>query len=198
MSTSFRSLACILCLLTVAKAIQADDSKIGSPAPQWSGLAGVDGRVHSLDELDEAKVVVVAFTCNSCPYATAYEDRLVEFANEYAPKGVALVAINVSNEEDDNMAAMTKRANIKGYSFPYLSDPSQKTGKAYGAKVTPHLFVLDENRKIAYVGAFDNAKNEAKVTKQYLRDAVDALLAGKTPEVSQTRAAGCSIRYEDD
>lgn len=170
----------------------------GSNAPAWHDLPGVDDKRHSLADLDREKLVVVAFTCNSCPFAVSYEDRLTEFAKEYGPKGVEVVAINVNTEEEDRLPAMKVRASEKGFPFPYLFDETQAIGHAYGAKVTPHLFVLDRERKIAYVGAFDNSRRPEKVTKQYVRDAVNALLAGEKPAVTKTNATGCSIHYEEE
>lgn len=169
----------------------------GSVAPAWENLVGVDDGKHSLADLKDAAIVVVAFTCNSCPFAKDYEDRFIAFAKKYAERGVRLVAMNVNTEEADRLPAMKARAKEKSFPFPYLYDPTQKIGMAYGARVTPHLFILDKERKIAYVGAFDNARRAANVKKRYVEDAVEALLAGKTPQESQTRAAGCTIHYEE-
>lgn len=169
----------------------------GAMAPAWANLPGVDGRPHSLAELAEAKVIVVAFLSNVCPFSEDYEDRLNAFAREYAPRGVRVVAINVQaqTEEDESLEAMKERALAKRFVFGYLKDPSQAIGKAYGAKVTPHFFVLSAHRRIAYVGAFDDARKPERVQKRYLRDAVEALLTGRDPAPNQTRAAGCSIDY---
>ena len=168
----------------------------GNKAPVWHKLPGVDGKVHSLADLKSQAVVVVAFTCNSCPYAKAYEGRFIEFAKEHSAKGVAFVAINVNTQEEDRLPKMKARAAEKGFPFPYLFDASQQIGRDYGARVTPHLFVLDRDRNVAYVGAFDNARRVERVTERYVRDAVTALLAGQRPKVAKTSAAGCSIRYE--
>lgn len=168
----------------------------GSAAPIWKDLPGVDDKLHSLDDLKDAKVVVVAFTCNSCPYSVSYEDRLIAFAKEYAARDVRLVAINVNPDDDDRLPKMKERAQQKQFPFPYLYDASQKIGRAYGAAVTPHLFVLDAHRRVAYIGAFDDARKRERVKQQYVRAAVEALLAGQKPPVAQTRATGCSIRYE--
>jgi thiol-disulfide isomerase/thioredoxin len=168
----------------------------GTKGPAWSKLVGVDGKKHSLADLADAKVVVVVFTCNSCPFSVDYEDRLIAFAKEQAPKGVALVAINVNKEDEDSLEKMKERAAAKSFPFAYLHDPSQEIGKAYGAKVTPHVFVLDADRNVAYVGAFDNARKADKAAKHYVQDAVGALLAGDRPATAKTSAAGCSIKYE--
>lgn len=170
--------------------------KIGDPAPDFKDIIGIDDKTHSLADYKDAKVVVVVFTCNHCPVAVAYEDRLVKFHADYKDKGVQLIAINVNNLPADRLDKMKERAAAKGFNFPYLYDSSQKVGRDFGAKVTPHFFVLDGERKIAYIGAFDNSQNESKVEKHYLRDAVDALLAGKTPPEPVTKQFGCGIKYE--
>ena len=169
---------------------------VGDPAPAWKDLAGVDGREHSLAEHANAKAIVVVFTCNHCPVAQAYQDRLVQLASDYQPKGVELVAINVNNLEADKLPAMKQRAEEKGFKFDYLYDPSQEIGRAYGATVTPHVFLLDGARNVAYIGAVDDNMNEAKVTKRYLRDAIDAVLAGSKPQTDDTKPVGCGIRYD--
>jgi peroxiredoxin len=170
---------------------------IGAPGAAWANLEGTDGKMHSLSDLADAQVVAVVFTCNKCPVAVAYEDRLMKFAEDYKDKGVALVAINVNNAEADKLPAMKERAEEKGFNFAYLYDPSQESARAYGAAVTPHAFVLDKSRNVVYMGAIDdNWEDEAAVTNHSLRDAVEAAMAGKTPEVAQTDAVGCGIQYE--
>ena len=116
---------------------------VGDPAPAWEGLIGVDDQKHSLGEHADAKAVVVVFTCNHCPVAQAYEDRIVEIASDYKDKGVDVVAINVNNMEADKLPAMKERAEERGFKFDYLYDPSQEIGRAFGATVTPHAFLLD-------------------------------------------------------
>jgi peroxiredoxin len=173
-----------------------DEFGIGGPAPKFQDLTGVDDKKHSLDDFADAKAVAVVFTCNSCPVAVAYEDRLVAFQNDYADKGVQLVAINVNNAEPDKLPAMKDRATEKGFQFPYVYDPTQQVARDYGAEVTPHVFLLDGNRQLAYVGPVDDNVDGASVSKQYLRDAADAVLAGKTPETTAAEPVGCSIKYE--
>ena len=169
--------------------------QIGQKAPDFS-LPATDGKTYSLADFADATTLVIFFTCNHCPVAVAYEDRLVKFQADYKDKGVQLIAINVNNLPADRLDKMKERAAAKGFNFPYLYDSSQKVGRDFGAKVTPHIFVLDGQRKIAYMGAFDNSQNESKVEKHYLRDAVDALLAGKTPPEPVTKQFGCGIKYE--
>lgn len=183
-------------LVALAGLVAVEPIKPGAAAPAWKNLPGVDGKNHSLDDLDGAKVVVVVFTCNTCPFSVDYEDRINSFTSKYADRGVKVVAINVNTEEGDRLADMKKRAKEKGFVFPYLHDESQKIGKAYGARVTPHCFVLDSERKVVYVGAFDDARKPDRVTREYLKTAVEATLQGKRPPTVQTKAAGCSIKYE--
>jgi thiol-disulfide isomerase/thioredoxin len=165
-------------------------------APAWENLEGTDGKQHSLIELSDAKAVAVVFTCNTCPVAQAYEDRLIQLANDYQEKGVVFVAINVNKDEANALPAMKERAEEKGFTFAYLFDPSQKIARDYGATVTPHAFLLDQDRKVVYVGAIDDNQNQSAVQKQHLRDAIDATLGGQPPELATTEPAGCGIKYE--
>ena len=182
--------------VTLAIAASASAIEIGAAGPAWKGLAGVDGKTHSLGELKSAKAIVICFTCNHCPVAVAYEDRLIKFVKDYKGKDVALVAINVNNMDADKLPAMKVRAKEKGFKFAYLYDPSQKIGRAFGAKVTPHVFVLDGKRRIAYQGSFDDNMNVKKAQHHYVRDAVDAILAGKSPAKTTSKPFGCGIKYE--
>ncbi len=182
--------------LTLAGRAQAAKLKIGDAAPEFSALVGVDGQKHSLADYQHAKIVVVVFTCNHCPVARAYEDRLVALQKDYRAKGVQLVAVNVNNLAADRLDKMKQRAKQKGFNFPYLYDPTQKIGRDYGATVTPHVFVLDGNRKVAYMGAVDDSMAAANVKTHYLRDTLDALLAGGEPPKQITKQFGCSIKYE--
>lgn len=169
---------------------------IGDAAPAWKNLPGVDGKTHSLADLKEIPVIVVVFTCNSCPYAVDYEDRINALAKEHAgdsPK-VRVVAINVNLASEDRLPKMQARAKEKGFAFPYLFDESQEIAKAYGATRTPEFFVLNKERKIVYMGAMDDNSNAEKVTKQYVKPAIAAAFEGKT--VKETVAIGCNIRFK--
>ena len=136
---------------------------------------------------------MLVFTCNHCPVARAYEDRLVALQKDYEPKGVQFVAVNVNNIPADRLDKMKKRAKAKGLQFPYLYDSTQKIGHDYGATVTPHVFVLDKDRKIAYMGAVDDNMQVDKVKKHYLRNALDASLAGKNrPRSRPSNSAAAS------
>lgn len=169
----------------------------GDPAPVFSGIPAVLGDKDTSLNLGDIKedVVVVVFLANHCPVVTAYEDRLIDFANDYKGKNVKVVALCVNDMDSDRLPAIKDRVKEKGYNYVYGYDASQKVGKAYGATKTPQLFVLDKTRTIRYTGAMDDNQNEAKVQKTYLRDAVDAVLKGETVEVTETRAVGCGIGY---
>ena len=140
--------------------------------------------------------MVLVFICNHCPVANAYEERLIALAKDFQPKGVQFVAVNVNNIPPDRLEPMKKRAVDKNYNFPYLYDSSQKIGHDYGATKTPHVFVLDKDRKIAYMGAVDDSQSADNVKQHYLHDAIEALLVGKAPAKAVTQQVGCSIKYE--
>ncbi|HMP79813.1 MAG TPA: thioredoxin family protein [Pirellulaceae bacterium] len=170
----------------------ADDLtlKSGDAAPDFKATATCGTEV-SLENFKDAQAVVVIFNCNTCPVAIAYEDRINEFAKSYADKGVAVVVIN--NHRSEDLDAMKQRAEEKGFTFPYVYEGSGDSARAYGAKVTPHCFVLCQDRKIAYQGAFDN--DQRNPTEHYVADAVNALLEGKTVNVTYKPAFGCSIKF---
>ncbi len=170
---------------------------IGDAAPQFSGLQGIDGKTYSLADYEKKDVVVLVFTCNHCPVAVAYNDRFNTFVADYKDKPVEFLAVNVNATPNESLDAMKEFAKEQDLQYVYASDDSQQSGKAYGAAVTPHVFVLDKERKIAYMGAWDdNPMNAEKVEKTYVRDAVEALLSGKAPEVTETQQVGCGIRYQ--
>ena len=189
-----------LALLVLAGGSAAKDVKVGDKAPDWSGIIGVDDKKHGLDNYKDAKALILVFTCNHCPVAKAYEDRLVQLQKDYGAKGAQVLAVNVNNLPADRLDKMKERAGEKKFNFPYLYDPTQKMGRDYGAKVTPHVFILgkatNEGRKVQYIGALDNNMKAEKADKHYVRDALDALLADKEPPLAETKAFGCSIKYE--
>jgi len=170
--------------------------KVGDQAPDWSNIIGVDDKRHSLSDYADAKLIVLVFTCNHCPVAVAYEDRLIQLQKDYKDKGVQVIAVNVNNIPEDRLDRMKIRAQEKGFNFPYIYDPTQKMGHDYGALVTPHFYVLDQQRKIAYIGALDDNNNPERVKAQWLRNALDALLANKPVELAETKARGCTVKYE--
>jgi peroxiredoxin len=183
--------------------------EVGQKGPSFSSLAGVDGKDHGLADYAESKAVVLVFTCNHCPVAKAYEDRLIAIQSDYKAKGVQLIAINSNSPKkapQDGFEKMKERAEGKNlgdwresekpFNFPYVVDATQEVAKAYGATCTPHVFVLDKDRKLAYMGAVDDNMNPDKVKQQSLRDALDAVLGGKQPEKPVTKQFGCGIKWE--
>jgi len=175
---------------------------VGQKAPDISGIEAFNpqnGETSSLNLGDiKDDVTVVVFLANHCPVVIAYEDRIQEFTDAYKAKGVKVVAIATSGkstEKADNLDAIKARAKDGKFNYVYGYDKSQDIGRSYGATNTPQFFVLDKDKTIRYMGAMDDNQNEGKVTKQYLRDAVDALLAGKEVSVKETRAVGCGIQY---
>jgi len=174
--------------------------KVGDKAPDFSGIPAVSptGEQSSLTLSDlKEDVVVLVFLANHCPVVLACDDRIIDFANDYKDKPVRLVAVSVNNLDSDRLPGIKQHMKDKKLNYTYGYDESQAIGRAYGATNTPQFFVLDKERKIRYMGSMDDsAMNESKVTKHYLRDAVDALLAGKTPSVEETRPIGCSVKYK--
>lgn len=189
---NFLTLAAALVVTAFVGSQAMAEVAIGDKAPAWSKLPGVDGKEHSLADLKDSKLVVVTFTCNRCPMSVKYEDRFVEFTKKYKGKGVSFVAIDCNG---DTMEHMKARAEEKGFNFAYIADESQASGKAYGATVTPHMFILDQNRTVAYTGAFDNNKDGSE-RQNFVIDAVESLLAGKKVETAKTQQFGCRIPYK--
>lgn len=171
---------------------------IGDTAPAFADLEGVDGKAHSLAEYRDRELLVLVITCNECPVACDYEDRVQALTKKFAAPDskVGVVALNVCTGEEEALPAMKKRAAKRGFAFPYLADPTQKIGRALGATVTPEFFVLDRERKVVYMGAMDDHQQPEKVKKRYLEPALDALLKGDKPVRAETAAHGCSIEYK--
>ena len=168
--------------------------EIGAPTPIWKDLRGTDGKEHSLSDFKEAAAIVVVFTCNDCPYAQGYEERLAKLMTDYKERGLAIIAINPNKTED--LEAMRARAKERKFPYPYVQDATQEIAKKFGALRTPEVFLLDKQRKIAYTGAIDDATIPGgKPNVKFLQDAVDAVLAGKEPPKTVTRAVGCTIRW---
>jgi peroxiredoxin len=182
--------------------------EIGAAAPDFE-LPGVDGKTYRLADFADAKVLVVVFTCNHCPTAQAYEDRLVRLHADYRDRGVAVVAISPNDPKavrldelgytdlGDSLEEMKIRAKDKGFKFPYLYDgENQRTSAAFGVLATPHVFIFDARRKLRYVGRVDDS--EVGVVKSHdARNAIEALLAGRPVPVEKTRVFGCSTKWSD-
>lgn len=185
-------------LLTLAGFSQG--YKVGDVATDFK-LLNVDGKYVSMANFPEAKGFIIVFTCNHCPFSVAYEDRLIELHNKFAPKGFPVIAINPNDpavEPRDSYELMKVRAKEKGFPFPYLFDDGQKVYPVYGATHTPHVYLLERvggQLKVAYIGGIDDSpRDPAQVQEKYLANAVKALLDGKRPEPSVTRAIGCTIK----
>jgi peroxiredoxin len=173
--------------------------QLGSLAPDFN-LPGVDGKNHSLADYQAAKFLVVVFSSNHCPYVVGSEDRMIRFHADYALRGVAMVAINANEtvgHPTDSFEHMVQRAKDKQFKFDYLRDDSQEIALAYGALRTPHYYVFDAARKLRYTGRMDdNPRNPGTETTHELRDALDALLAGKEPAVPLTNPIGCNVKWQ--
>lgn len=175
---------------------------IGSEAMDFS-LKNIDNKMVSLADYPETKGFIVIFTCNHCPYAKAYESRIIALNNKYASKGYPVIAINPNDpsvQPEDSFEKMQERAKEKGFNFPYLLDEGQKVYPVYGATKTPHVYILNkENGKniVKYIGAIDNNyENEKDVSERYVEDAVNALLAGTPIKTTTTVAIGCTIKVK--
>jgi thiol-disulfide isomerase/thioredoxin len=203
------TISCIFLASVSARSADApvDLLPLGAAAPDFS-LPGVDGRTWALKDFASAKALVVVFTCNHCPSAQAHEERIKKLVNDYRAKGVAVVAISPNDPRSvrldelgytdlgDSFEEMKLRAKDREFNFPYLYDGETETAsRAYGPAVTPHAFVFDAARKLQYVGRIDDNEREDLVTSHDLRAALDAVLAGKSPDVAQTRAFGCSVKW---
>jgi peroxiredoxin len=173
--------------------------QLGASIPNFN-LPGTDGKDYSPADFKDAKLLVVVFSCNHCPYVVGSEERMIRFANDYAPKGVKMIAINsneTENHPNDSFENMKARAKEKKFPFVYVRDDSQEIALAYGALRTPHYYVFDKDRKLRYTGRMDdNPRNPGKETTHELRDAVDALLAGKSPAVPLTNPLGCNVKWK--
>ncbi len=181
---------------------------MGSPAPDFE-LPGVDDKVHRLRDFDNARLLVLVFTCNHCPTAQAYEDRLIQLAKDYQDRGVAVIAISPNDPQavrldelgysdlGDSLAEMKLRAKEKAFPFPYLYDGDrQQVSRAYGVLATPHVFIFDQTRKLRYEGRVDDDEKGAPKSHD-ARNAMDALLSGRRVPVEKTRTFGCSTKWSD-
>ncbi len=170
---------------------------LGTDAPQFD-LPGTDGRNHSLGDYASAEALVLVQSCNHCPYVQAWEGRMIELQREFEDRGVRIVAVN-SNDTDsypeDSFEAMSERARRESFNFDYLYDESEEVARLLGSERTPKVFLFDSNRQLRYHGAIDDSREESEVSRRYLRDALEALLAGRDPEVAETPAVGCTVKW---
>jgi thiol-disulfide isomerase/thioredoxin len=171
---------------------------VGEKAPTFAGIPATNGDQDSSLTLSDLKedVVVLVFLANHCPVVQAYDDRIVDFSNDYKGKGVRVIAVAVQDMDQDRLPAIKTKVKKQNAGYIYGYDETQAIGKAYGATNTPQFFVLDKTRTIRYMGALDDSQDESKVKKTYVRDAVDALLAGKSIEVEETQPKGCGVVYK--
>ncbi|WP_339876515.1 thioredoxin family protein [Olleya marilimosa] len=201
----FKATLALVVLITVSafttkSNITDSGYKIGDVATDFE-LENIDGKMVSLSDYDDARGFIVVFTCNTCPYAVAYEDRVQGLNKKYADKGYPVIAImpnNINVKPGDNMEAMKTRAKEKGFTFPYLMDAGQDIYPQYGATKTPHVYILQKEQKgnvVKYIGAIDDNYQDADAVKtKYVEDAVDALLNNKEVKIKETKAIGCSIK----
>jgi len=175
-----------------------DELAIGAKAPQFALVNAVDGKTVAFRPGD-GKLSVVVFTCNQCPYARAFEPRIVELAKQYQSKGVTFYAIDPNDESQyaiESLAEMKSRATAHGYPFPYLKDADSSIAHAYGARVTPHVYVIDGGGTLRYRGYVDDSAKPEERRTTGLANALDDLLAGKAVSNQATRAFGCTIKWK--
>lgn len=162
-------------------------------------MKNVDGKMLSIADVKGKAGTLVIFTCNHCPFARAWEERIVELGNGYAKKGLGVILVNANDptkHEDDGYVQMQERARSRGMQVPYVVDETSAVARAFGASVTPEAFLFDKNGKLVYHGAIDdNHRDPGKVQKRYLKDALDAVTAGKTPAVQESKSMGCGIKF---
>jgi len=197
-----KKLAIMAAAVVALTSFTSSGYKVGDKAMDFK-LKNTDGRMMALTSLDNTKGFIVVFTCNHCPVAKAYEDRIIALDKKYAPKGYPVVAINSNDPSqvpEDSFENMQKRAKEKQYTFPYLFDETQTVAKAYGATCTPYVFVLQKTGDdyiVKYIGAIDDNRDDATQTKnKYVEAAVDALLANTPVTITNTKAIGCGIKWK--
>ncbi|MES1209926.1 MAG: thioredoxin family protein [Pseudomonadota bacterium] len=173
---------------------------IGAKLPALATkMKNVDGKLVSIADVGGKAGTLVVFTCNHCPFAKGWEERIVDLGNSYAKKGVGVILINANDpatHEEDGFAEMQTRAKSRGLQVPYVVDETSAVARAFGASVTPEAFLFDRKGKLVYHGAVDdNHKEPDKVQKRYLKDALDAVVAGKPPATPETKGIGCGIKF---
>lgn len=192
----------MLILFVSAMGVHAQGYQIGDVVSDFK-LKNIDGKQIALSDYNEGKGVILVFTCNHCPYAKLYEQRIIALDTKYASQGYPVVAVNPNDpvvSPEDSFEKMKIRAKEKGFTFPYLIDETQEITKVYGAKATPHTFLLkksDDKFTVEYMGAIDDDTQDTKNNKKkYVEDAIKALESGKKPEITTTKAIGCTIKWK--
>jgi thiol-disulfide isomerase/thioredoxin len=193
-----KRIAVMLLTLSVAAVACAEQLAIGAKAPAFALVNAVDGKTVAMKP-DDGRVKVVIFTCNQCPFAKAFEPRLIEIANKYGQSGVAFYAIDPNDDAlyaEETLANMKARAVEKDYPFPYLKDGDSSIARAYGARVTPHIFIVDGQGVVRYRGYVDDSAKPAERKTTALTDALNLLINGREVVNADTRAFGCSIKFK--
>lgn len=192
-------LLAVIAIITLAFTVKTDKGyNVGDTIEDFS-LKNVDGDKISLKDYDDAKGFIIIFTCNTCPYSVANENRIIALQDKYEELGYPVIAINPNDpkaQPGDSFEKMKVRAEEKGFNFPYLFDKGQKVYPKFGASKTPHVYIVSKpEMKVEYIGAIDDSSRDANAVKvKYVETVVDELLAGKTPSITETRAIGCSIK----
>lgn len=193
-----KKLGVIALVLIAGVACAQEQLAVGAKAPAFALVNAVDGQTVSMKP-DDGNVKVVVFTCNACPFAKAFEPRIIELANKFAQKGVKLYAVNPNDDAqyaEETLANMKARAEDRNYRFPYLKDGDSKIARAYGARVTPHVFVVDGKGVVRYRGYVDDSAKPGERKTTGLSDAVGALTNGRDVANTDTRAFGCTIKWK--
>jgi hypothetical protein len=198
--SGFLALACAA--LVVPVAARADVLRLGARAPMAGvKMTGADGKVYTIASVARDKGTLVVFTCNSCPWAQAWEERIVELGNTWSKQGVGVIAINSNDPEvkpEDGLAGMKERAKERDMAFPYVVDATSDVARAFGATRTPEAFLFDAGGRLVYHGTIDdNAREPDKVKAHYLEDAIQAMTHKKKIELTETKAFGCTIKYRE-
>lgn len=182
----------------MAHLAQSTPLALGATAPDFA-LPGTDGKEYALAECRGAQCTVITFSCNHCPYVKAYDERLNDLAKRYVERGVSFLAINsndAASYPSDSFEKMGEKVDVLGLVYPYLHDATQQVALRYGAGCTPEFFVFNSDLELVYTGRLDdNMEEPTHVTKAYVQDAIDAVLAGKLPSVQQSHPIGCSIKW---
>jgi peroxiredoxin len=191
----------IVCAASAAGAAEAAGAlALGSKAPlATTKMKNVDGKPVAIADVTGKAGTLVVFTCNHCPFAKGWEERIVELANGYSKKGIGVILVNANDPAkyaEDGLTEMQARAKTRGLQVPYVVDETSAVARAFGATVTPEAFLFDKGGKLAYHGTIDdNHKDAAKVQNRYLKDALDAVVAGKAPAQPETKSLGCGIKF---
>lgn len=209
MTVLLRFLATSLLVLTLGAAVSGsadlpEGVSVGDMAPNFI-VKNLDGKNIGLSSFKDVEGVILIFTCNHCPYSKAYEDRIIALHKAYAGKGWPVLAVNPNDPErepEDSFDKMKERAKEKEFPFPYAMDETQNVAKAYGARRTPHVFLLKKEKtgfRVAYIGAIDdNARNASDVETKFVVDAIESLKKGEQPSLTATKAIGCTIKWRED